>query len=124
MKQRDRLYSKLAQIALSEFADIVIDTLIFEGKLRIFLKDDSFIDIWLSIKKRGVYAYHWERRSVDGTIYRYDNLPDPRAKKLKTYPKHFHFKIEENIIESEINDIPEEAIKTVLEFVRKIIGHA
>ena len=124
MKQRDRLYSKLAQIALSEFADIVIDTLIFEGKLRIFLKDDSFIDIWLSIKKRGVYAYHWERKSVDGTIYRYDNLPDPRAKKLKTYPKHFHFKIEENIIESEINDIPEEAIKTVLEFVRKIIGHA
>ena len=124
MKQRDRLYSKLAQIALSEFADIVIDTLIFEGKLRIFLKDDSFIDIWLSIKKRGVYAYHWERRSVDGTIYRYDNLPDPRAKKLKTYPKHFHFKIEENIIESEINDIPEEALKTVLEFVRKIIGHA
>ena len=124
MKQRDRLYSKLAQIALSEFADIVIDTLIFEGKLRIFLKDDSFIDIWLSIKKRGVYPYHWERRSVDGTIYRYDNLPDPRAKKLKTYPKHFHFKIEENIIESEINDIPEEAIKTVLEFVRKIIGHA
>ena len=124
MKQRDRLYSKLAQIALSEFADIVIDTLIFEGKLRIFLKDDSFIDIWLSIKKRGVYAYHWERRSVDGTIYRYDNLPNPRAKKLKTYPKHFHFKIEENIIESEINDIPEEAIKTVLEFVRKIIGHA
>jgi len=124
VKQRDRLYSKLAQIALSEFADIVIDTLIFEGKLRIFLKDDSFIDIWLSIKKRGVYAYHWERRSVDGTIYRYDNLPDPRAKKLKTYPKHFHFKIEENIIESEINDIPEEAIKTVLEFVRKIIGHA
>jgi len=81
VKQRDRLYSKLAQIALSEFADIVIDTLIFEGKLRIFLKDDSFIDIWLSIKKRGVYAYHWERRSVDGTIYRYDNLPDPRAKK-------------------------------------------
>jgi len=124
VKQRDRLYSKLAQIALSEFADIVIDTLIFEGKLRIFLKDDSFIDIWLSIKKRGVYAYHWERRSVDGTIYQYDNLPDPRAKKLKTYPKHFHFKIEENIIESEINDIPEEAIKTVLEFVRKIIGHA
>ncbi|MCW7074198.1 MAG: DUF6516 family protein, partial [Methanophagales archaeon] len=78
----------------------------------------------LSIKKRGVYAYHWERRSVDGTIYRYDNLHNTRAKKLKTYPKHFHFKIEENIIESEINDIHEEAIKTVLEFVRKIIGHA
>ncbi len=85
MIDRDRLYFQLARLAASDFADIVDGTRIIEGKLRLFLKDRSFIDIWLSAKKKGIYAYHWERRNVDGTIYRYNNLPDREAKKLRTY---------------------------------------
>lgn len=53
MISRDKKYSQLAQIALSDFADIVEGTVAIEGKLRILLRDESFIDIWLSIKKKG-----------------------------------------------------------------------
>lgn len=118
---REKTYSKLSQIAFNNFADIVEGTKIVEGKLRILLKDNSFIDVWLSAKKKGIYAYHWERRDVDGTIYRYNNLPDKEARKLKTYPHHFHNKSEKNIAESNLSDNPEEAIKTVLQFARSII---
>lgn len=121
MTSRDKIYSQLRQIALSDFADIVEGATTIEGKLRILLKDESFIDIWLSVKKKGVYAYHWERRNIDGTVYRYNNLPDREAKKLQTYPKHFHNKFEENVVESDLSDNPEEAIRTVLEFARRII---
>lgn len=82
MSQLDDPYRRLAFIALREFPHIVVGTEIVEGKLRIFITDDSFIDVWFSEKREGVYAYHWERRMVDGTIYRHDNLPDREARKL------------------------------------------
>ena len=122
MIDRDRTYSQLARLAGSDFADIVDGTSIIEGKLRLFLKDRSFIDIWLSVKKKGVYAYHWERRDVDRTIYRHNNLPDREARKLKTYPRHFHNRTEKNIVESNLSDKPEEALRTILEFARKVIN--
>ena len=121
MIDRDRTYSRLARLAASDFADIVNGTSIIEGKLRLFLKDRSFIDIWLSVKKKGVYAYHWERRDVDRTIYRHNNLPDREARKLKTYPRHFHNRTEKNIVESNLSDKPEEALRTILEFARKVV---
>ncbi|MGQ9570293.1 MAG: toxin-antitoxin system TumE family protein [Thermodesulfovibrionales bacterium] len=121
MTSRNKIYSYLKEIALSDFADIVEGTVVIEGKLRILLKDESFVDVWLSVKKKGVYAYHWERKNIDGTIYRYNNLPDKEAKKLQTYPKHFHNKTEENVVESDLSNNPEEAIRVVLEFARRII---
>ena len=121
MIDRDRTYSRLARLAASDFADIVNGTSIIEGKLRLFLNDRSFIDIWLSVKKKGVYAYHWERRDVDRTIYRHNNLPDREARKLKTYPRHFHNRTEKNIVESNLSDKPEEALRTILEFARKVV---
>jgi len=107
-------------IALREFPNVVVGTEIVEGKLRIFIADDSFIDIWFSEKKKGVYAYHWERRMVDGTIYRHNNLPDREARSLETFPKHFHEGAEENIQESHISDDPEQAIRQFLTFVREV----
>ena len=121
MIPRDRVYSRLARLAMSEFADIVEGTKVIEGKLRLLLKDRSFIDIWLSAKKKGIYAYHWERRDIDRTIYRFNNLPDREARKLKTYPKHFHNRSERNIVESDLSDAPEEAVKSLLAFARKLI---
>jgi hypothetical protein len=121
MPPRENMYSRLALIAMRDFADIVTGTKLIEGKLRILLKDGSYIDTWLSIKKKGVYAYHWERIDSDGTIYRYNNLPDKEARKLKSYPHHFHYKTEKNIVESNLSDNPEEAIKDLLKFARNII---
>lgn len=120
MSQREDRYKRLAYIALREFPDVVVGTEIVEGKLRIFIADESFIDIWFSKKRKGVYAYHWERRMVDGTIYRHNNLPDREARNLDTFPKHFHEGVEENVLESRISDDPEQAIRQFLAFVRKI----
>ena len=120
MSQLDDLYRRLAFIALREFPDVVVGTEIVEGKLRLFIADDSFIDIWFSEKRKGVYAYHWERRMVDGTIYRHDNLPDREARGLDTFPKHFHEGLEAIIRESRISDDPEEAIRQLLTFVREV----
>ncbi|MGR3318837.1 MAG: toxin-antitoxin system TumE family protein [Candidatus Anammoxibacter sp.] len=113
MIPRDKTYSQLIQLAITDFADIVEGTKLVEGKLRLMLRDESFIDIWLSLKKKGIYAYHWERKSVDGAIYRYNNLPDKEAEKLKTYPHHFHNKTEKNVVESNLSDNPIEAITTL-----------
>lgn len=121
MSSREDLYRHLAYIALREFPDIAVGTEIVEGKLRIFIADGSFIDVWFSEKKEDVYAYHWERRMVDGTIYRHNNLPDRKARDLATFPKHFHEGTEEKVKESRISDDPERAIGQFLRFCRKTL---
>ncbi|MEW6684571.1 MAG: DUF6516 family protein [Candidatus Edwardsbacteria bacterium] len=121
MNTRERIYQKLSDIALGEFSDLVEGVRFVEGKLRIFLNDNSVMDIWISEKRKGVYAYHWERKLIDGTIYRHNNIPDREARQLKTFPKHFHKEKEENIAESEISDVPEEALRSFLLFAREVI---
>jgi len=67
---------RLREIAEVEFADIVAEVLIPDlNELRIILTDGSFMDVWFSLKLAGRYSYHWERRAVDGAIYRHDNAP-------------------------------------------------
>jgi len=44
----DFLLRKLANIAEIEFADVVIGWDIAEGKLRLYIADKSFLDIWFS----------------------------------------------------------------------------
>jgi len=61
---------------------------------------------------------------VDGTIYRHNNIPDRNAKKVKTFPKHFHNKNQTQIEESNLSDEPEEAVKDFLLFIRKVIKKA
>jgi len=121
MNPRDEVYSCLSRLALNEFPDIVEGTRIMEGKLRLFLSDQSFIDIWFSEKRKGIYAYHWEREHIDGTIYRYNNLPDKEARKLETFPKHFHSGSQDSISESHLSDHPEEALSSILLFARNVI---
>lgn len=121
MTSREKIYSQLSQIAIRDFSDIVKGTKIVEGKQRVILIDHSYVDIWLSVKKKGIYAYHRERKDIDGTIYRYNNLPDKEARKIGTYPHHFHSKTEKNILESNLSNEPCEAIITILKFARSII---
>jgi len=49
-----------------------------------------------------------------GEIYRHDNTPDARWKRLKTFPKHFHAGSENCVVESAISDEPEEALREML----------
>lgn len=60
---------KLAEMVEREFPDIV-EFAEVTHKLRIFIVDGSFVDVWLS-KRLNRYAYHWEKYIVvksSGTI--------------------------------------------------------
>ena len=110
---------KLAEIAEREFSDIVEFTEVTH-KLRIYIVDGSFVDVWFS-ERLNRYAYHWERRHIDGKIFRHDNIPHVKWRYVKTFPKHFHNGSEENVVESNISDEPEKAIREFLDFVRNKI---
>lgn len=81
---------ELRRIAEVEFADNVVGTQVQEPKRRLFIRDGSFVDVWLSSKLPGRFGYHWERRHLDGTFFRYDNFPDPAWRAVETFPRHFH----------------------------------
>ena len=113
---------KLKEIAEIEFSDIVEDVYITDvNELRIFLVDGSFIDIWYSLKLKNRYSYHWERKHINGSIYRHDNAPHQRWNYVSTFPKHFHNKKEEIVEESYISEDPPEALQEFLTFVKKIL---
>ena len=81
---------RLREIAEVEFADIVEHAYSPDlNQLRIILADGSFVDLWFSLKLEGRYSYHWERKALDGRIYRHDNAPHKRWQGVKTFPKHF-----------------------------------
>jgi hypothetical protein len=112
-------------IVQQTFRDLVIGVSPFilpsglTAKVRLFLVDQSFIDIWLSSKGR--YAYHWDRTLIGKGIYRHDNAPHQRWVHLSTFPKHFHDGSEDHIIESHLPDDPEQAVTSFLQWVRQKI---
>ncbi|MBS3742439.1 MAG: hypothetical protein KGY74_09995 [Candidatus Cloacimonetes bacterium] len=102
-----------------DFRDIIDRIIITEiNEMRIFLKDDTFIDIWYSLKLKDRFSYHWERKFKDGTIYRHDNIPHNSWRKVETFPKHFHKDNEKEVTESYIHSDPETGIREFLRFVR------
>ena len=122
------LLQEIAEIVLTEFLDIVDDARIqftpsgAVEKLRAFLKDESFVDVWLS--STGKYSYHWEHRHLSGLAYRHDNAPHARWKQIETFPKHFHDGSDDNVTESYISDDPKEAVRAFLSFIRTKLGTA
>ena len=116
-----KVYNKLKNIVETDYKNIIIRSIILReksvgsSKLRIFLKDHSFLDIWLS--STGKYSYHWEQRAQRGLIYRHDNAPD--FPKIKTYPKHLHNGDEKNVRSSNISDDPQKAIRQILDYIKR-----
>lgn len=111
----------LIDIAAIEFSDIVEDIVSDTGHLRIFLKEGSFIDIWYSLYNKGRYSYHWERRIINGKIYRHNNAPHKRWENIPTFPKHFHNGNELEVEPSKIPDEYTEAVRYFLNFVKQKI---
>ncbi len=110
---------ELKLIILTEFSDIVSDVQeSFMNELRIILYDKSFIDIWFSINLENRYSYHWERKHIDGFIFRHDNIPHIKWKNISTFPKHFHNKSEEKVESSFISDSPQNAVREIMEFAK------
>jgi len=111
---------ELKEIAEIEFSDMVEDVVLPDiNELRIILIDGSFIDIWFSLKLKGRYSYHWERKFINGSIYRHDNAPHKSWENVKTFPKHFHDGDEDRVRESYLSEEPREAIRDFLNFVKK-----
>ena len=116
---------QLREIAEVEFADIVKEAISPDiNELRVILHDGSFVDVWFSLKLLGRYSYHWERRAIDGTLYRHDNAPHKSWQAIKTFPSHFHDGSEMNVVESRMNANPPQALREFLTFVRGKIGRA
>ena len=115
------MYDVLASIAKMEFGAIVTgwESVYRKAatplKLRLTIRDGTFVDIWLSPDKER-YSYHWEQRAARGLIHRHDNAPD--HPEVVTCPKHFHDGQEENVQVSSIPDDVELAVREFLSFVR------
>ena len=111
-------FKSLQRIAEDEFADVVQSTVAMRSKLRVLIRDGSYADFWWSLTMAGRFAYHWERTHVDGTIFRHDNMPDPQASGLGTFPQHFHDGSPDTVVESRISPRPQEGLRQFLQLVR------
>ena len=120
-----QVYQRQLEVAMQKFGDIVSEGEIIYTeskeplKLRLSIVDGSIVDVFYS--SRGKYSYHWDRRIINGTIYRHDNAPHKRWREIKTFPKHFHRETEYNVKESYINADPLLAIEEFLEFAKSVL---
>jgi len=108
----------LKRIAEVEFADIVRTTMRLDYKIRIILKDNSFIDVYLAVRLPDKFGFHWECKDRQGTIYRYDNVPDKKWQNLSTYPYHFHKGTQDAVEDSPFPRTPIDGFRAFMEFVR------
>jgi hypothetical protein len=111
-------YYKLGEIAEKEFADIVFKVQVVSGKLRLYITDGSYFDIWFSKKIKDRFAYHWERRQINGQVYRFDNHPHEEYKNMKNYPRHFHDGSERNVKESWFSKGHTQVLREFLSLIR------
>ncbi|MEW6664699.1 MAG: DUF6516 family protein [Thermodesulfobacteriota bacterium] len=117
------IYRALRTIALTEFADVVVSarTIALPTgdplKLRIDVVDGTMLDVFISVSGR--YSYHWDRRATSShEVYRHDNAPHSRARRVSTFPKHFHDGSETTLVDSHLSEDPEHAIREFLTLVR------
>jgi len=88
-------------------------------KLRLVLNDKSFVDIRISQNVKNRFDFHWERRHIDGAIYRYDNFPDTKFKKVTTFPYYFHKGQEGTVVASPFGKTLPRAFTDFMTFIRE-----
>ncbi len=112
----------LRRLAEVEFSDIVIQTDLLGAKLRILLTDTSYIDVWVSRKLSGRFGFHWERRHIDGRIYRYDNFPDTQWSAVSTFPYHLHDGDQDTVVPAPFAMSVEQGFREFMRFVQQMLG--
>jgi hypothetical protein len=112
---------RLRRIAEVEFAAIVVQTNTLGAKLRVLLTDNSFIDIWVSHTLQGRFGFHWERRHLDGSLYRYDNFPDTHWTNVATFPFHFHRGDQDTVIAAPFALSVEQGFREFMDFVQRMM---
>ena len=118
MEVRER-YQRLLTVALDEFPHIVAGSSLVGGTalkprvLRLHLFDQSYLDMRLAADG---YAFHWERRAIDGLLYRWDDAPHHRE--ISTFPHHLHSGSESRVVDSQLPmDSSESALRYILGFI-------
>jgi len=121
----EAIYSYLVTVALKRYRDFIREVIKVElasgvvMKVRVIFIDNSFLDIYWS--PSGRYSLHYERRHIDGTIYRHDNAPHEKHQHIRTFPKHFHRGSEDIVEESHISEDPIKAVEHFLRFIVDLI---
>jgi hypothetical protein len=113
--------AELERIARGEFSGIVMDVYRIDGKLRVLLNDESYLDFWWSEVQEGRFAHHWNRRHVDGTIHRHDNSPHRKWQHIATFPQHYHREREDSVAASFLPAEPQAAVRAFLTFCQGVI---
>ena len=112
----------LGRIAEVEFATIVVQTDFLGSKLRVTLSDASYVDVWLSRKLAGRFGFHWERRHLDGRIYRYDNFPDTNWSSVSSFPFHFHNGNQDTVVTAPFATEPEQGLREFMAFAQRTMN--
>jgi hypothetical protein len=118
------LQGQIRRIAEIEFAPIVVQTDILGSKLRVLLIDTSYVDVWVSRALVGRFGFHWERRHLDGRIYRYDNFPDINWSNVSTFPFHFHDGTQDAVASTPFATEPEQGFREFMTYVEQMIGRS
>ncbi len=103
-----------------ELKNIIRASKITRNKLRFTFSDQSFVEIYKSDNITNRWAFHWEREHVDGMIYRYDNVPHKSWEKIESFPWHYHYKSEENVIKSEFSNDIIQNVRKLIKFAKEI----
>ena len=114
----------LESIAVDRLAGFLTDVIRLPTKTRILLNDSSYIDVHFSHVLRGRFSFHWERRHLDGRVYRYDNFPDRAARSLRSFPRHFHRGRQAPVVLPLFRARPDLGFSDFLDFVREQLGRS
>lgn len=119
-------YESLLALALTEFPKIVTGGSMVGGTtlnprvLRLYLSDESYLDVRLSAD---AYTFHWERRALDGTLFRWDDAP--HHQEVTTFPHHLHDGSELDVVESQLPvGSYTMALQYVLHFIEKQLNES
>ena len=81
--------------------------------------DNSYIDVYLGGPRFSErFSFHWERRHIDDKFYRYDNFPNTKWKKLKSFPYHFHNGSENKVAEPKFSKRPTSGFRDFMKWVK------
>ena len=107
----------LGHVAEIEFGNLVAERQPLGEKLRLYLSDGTYIDLWLSRRLHERFGFHWECRHLDGTFYRYDNFPNTAWRDIASYPHHFHAGAQDTVISTPFATEPLAGFREFMRFV-------
>lgn len=118
-------FTAFARIAEIEFSDIILSTQDLGHKLRIYLKDKTFIDFFYTIKlENQKFSLHWERTHIDNSIFRLDNTPDRKLSEVSTFPTHFHNKTYNKVYPAPFTIDKKDSLKIIFrKFMKFVKNH-